>query len=278
MTYLGTSGFSYEDWVGRFYPEGTDKKDMLRYYASCFNAVEINSSYYNIPGAASFAAMDRKTPAGFRFVVKAHKDMTHTERADHEAFKRFVGSIQPLRESGKFGCMLAQFPWSFRATQANAAKLREFKDRAGELPTVIEFRNADWVNQETFDLLKELGLGYCCVDEPGLKGLMPRVAAATSHIGYVRFHGRNAKQWWKHEEAYERYNYLYSEEELAEWAPKIKDVQERTRDTYLFFNNHYQGKSAQNARMLARMLGFTLPPEAQVPSGGQMAFGEGLTD
>jgi uncharacterized protein YecE (DUF72 family) len=259
MILIGTSGFSYDDWKGHFYPESMTKKDMLGYYARQFKTTEVNSSYYAIPGAASFAGMARKTPDDFEFVVKAHKDMTHGEELQPEVFDIFRGATQPLREAGKFGCMLAQFPWSFKRSDENIGKLREFRELVGDLPTVIEFRNADWVNDETFDLLRELDLGFCSVDEPHLKGLMPPVAAATSNIGYVRFHGRNAKNWWHHEEAYQRYDYLYNEEELGPWAPKVRDLEADTSKTYVFFNNHYQGKSAQNARMFARLLGMELP-------------------
>lgn len=278
MIRIGTSGFSYDDWKGEFYPKKIDKKDMLSYYARQFDTVEINSTYYAIPGAASFMAMSRKTPDSFEFVVKAHKDMTHAEKPDEDAFDKFLGAIRPLQDEGKFGCMLAQFPWGFKNTPGNAVKLREFRDRVGELPTVIEFRNADWVNEDTFGLLKELDFGFCSVDEPALKGLMPRVAVATSEIGYVRFHGRNAKEWWKHEEAYQRYNYRYTEEELSEWVPKINNLGDQTGKTYVFFNNHFQGKSADNAKMLARMLGLQLPQIDSTEPGGQMSLGEGIFD
>jgi uncharacterized protein YecE (DUF72 family) len=179
MIYIGTSGFSYDDWKGRFYPEKIAKKDMLAYYARQFNTVEIHATYYAIPGAASFASMDRNTPDDFQFVVKAHKDMTHAKDAKPETFDAFLGAIRPLVDSGKLGCVLAQYPWSFKRTPENENRLREFKDRVGDLPTVAEFRNVEWVNDETFELLRSLGLGFCSVDEPRLKGLMPPVAEAT---------------------------------------------------------------------------------------------------
>lgn len=273
MIHIGTSGFSYEDWKGRFYPESVARRDMLAYYAGRFSAVEINSSYYAIPGAASFEAMHRKTPDGFRFAIKAHKEMTHVEKPESDVFDRFLGSIQPLSDAGKLGCVLAQFPWSFRQSAANVSRLRELRDRMGDVPTVVEFRNAEWVNDDTLSLLRELGLGFCSVDEPRLKGLMPPVAETTSDIGYVRFHGRNAARWWRHEEAYERYDYLYNEDELSEWVPRVEDIVTRARETYVFFNNHYQGKSAENARMFARMLGLHLEKGAGA-SGGQMTFGD----
>jgi len=275
MICIGTSGFSYDDWKGHFYPERIAKKDMLGYYAAVFNTVEVNSTYYAIPPAYTFETMMRKTPDGFTFAVKAHKDMTHAETAQPESFSSFIDSVRPIVDSGKLGCVLAQFPWSFRCSEENAVRLREFRERVGELPTVVEFRNAEWVNEGTFSLLRELGLGFCSVDEPALKGLMPRVAAATSGIGYVRFHGRNAQKWWKHEESYERYNYLYTDEELGEWVPKVHDLEGKTERTYVFFNNHYQGKSAQNARMFAKMLGLNLPAGAGVESA-QMTLGDGF--
>lgn len=274
MIYIGTSGFSYDDWKGHFYPEKFDKKSMLDFYARQFPAVEINSTYYTIPGPTSFAGMDRKTPPGFRFVVKAHQDMTHIDKPADETFEAFRAAIDPLRYAGKLGCVLAQFPWSFRHTAENYDQVRSFKERMGDLPTVVEFRNADWVNDDAFALLRELDLGFCSVDEPHLKGLMPPLAAATSKIGYVRFHGRNAKKWWKHDQPHERYDYLYTEDELSEWVPKAQAIASQTERTYLFFNNHYHGKSAQNARMFAKMMGIELPLESSVEP--QLTLGEGF--
>lgn len=273
MIYTGTSGFSYDDWKGEFYPAKIAKKDMLAHYARSFNAVEINSTYYAIPGAASFASMDAKTPADFRFVVKAHKDMTHADTANPASFDAFLGAIGPLIDSGKLGCVLAQYPWGFKPSEVNIDRLRDLRDTMGDIRTVVEFRNSDWVNDQTFELLRALDLGFCCVDEPHLKGLMPGVAVVTSDTGYIRFHGRNAKSWWDHQESYQRYDYLYSEEELQEWVPKAEEVIERARDTYMFFNNHYKGKSAVNARMFARMLGLPLPPET-ISNAKQMTLGD----
>src|SRR5947209_15871083 len=145
--------------------------------------------------------------------------MMHAEEPQPEVFAAFRAALEPLQESGCLGCVLGQFPWSFRNTPENRDALRRFREELDAIPGVVEFRNSGWAQEETFVLLRELGLGYCCVDEPGLKGLMPRVAVATSPIGYVRFHGRNAAKWWHHEHAFERYDYLYTEDELAEWVP-----------------------------------------------------------
>jgi uncharacterized protein YecE (DUF72 family) len=256
---IGTSGFSYDDWRGFFYPEALPKREMLAYYAGRFPTVEVNATYYQIPPPTTFSQMARKVPRGFRFAVKAHRDMTHAEEFLPESFQQFRAAVEPLREAEMLGCVLGQFPWSFKATPQNRAALERFRAELPDLPVVIEFRNAGWVSEETFALLRELGFGFCGVDEPRLKGLMPQVVKATSPIGYVRFHGRNAAKWWQHEQAYERYDYLYTEDELAEWVPRIEELADETQETFVFFNNHYQGKAGQNAQMLALLLSLELP-------------------
>ena len=264
---IGTSGFSYDDWRGHFYPPDIRKGDMLSYYARQFNTVEINSTFYSIPHPATFWQMCRKVPDGFEFVVKAPREITHERQGVEEARRRFLRAIQPAVEEGKFGCILAQFPWSFRPDDEAVKYVESLPEIFEGRPVVVEFRNADWVSEDTFDLLRKLGLGFCCVDEPRLKGLMPRVAVATSPIAYFRFHGRNAEKWWRHEQPWERYDYLYSEDELKEWAPKIARVADQAEKTYVFFNNHYQGKAAINARMMAKLLDVPLPePPADIPS------------
>ncbi|MDI7277373.1 MAG: DUF72 domain-containing protein, partial [Anaerolineae bacterium] len=166
-----------------------------------------------------------------------------------------VAGIAPLVEEGKLGCILAQFPYSFHQTPENRDYLRQFRDRMEGLPTVIEFRNRAWLQPEVFDLMRELGLGFCCVDEPRLKGLMPPIAVATSPVAYVRFHGRNAKKWWHHENAWERYDYSYTVEELQEWQPKIQSLDEQAEKTFVFANNHWQGQAVGTARQLRLLLG-----------------------
>ena len=256
---IGTSGFSYDDWRGFFYSKGLPKGDMLAYYATKFRAVEINSSYYAVPLPATFERMAEKTPDGFRFVVKAHKDITHAPDPDFSVFRYFSTAVQPLVACGKLGCVLAQYPWGFRKSKVNEGRLRQLREGFGDLPLVAEFRHCSWVARDVTALLRGLDIGYCCVDEPRLNGLMPPIAGATSDIAYVRFHGRNARKWFNHGEAWERYDYLYAGDELAEWTPKVKRLASRSRETYVFFNNHYQGKAAQNAVMFAEMLGVTLP-------------------
>ena len=117
----------------------------------------------------------------------------------------------------------------------------------------MEFRRAEWDRPETFDFLREHGIGYCCVDEPNLPGLLPPTAIATTDIAYVRFHGRNATTWWGGEGSL-RYDYDYREGELREWVQKIRDLADRARQTYVFFNNCHAGHAAQNARLMKELL------------------------
>jgi uncharacterized protein YecE (DUF72 family) len=255
MIYVGTSGFSYDDWVGPYYPEGLEKKDWLAFYAKEFKTLEINFTYYRMPGARSLAQMAQKVPDDFSFTVKATKEMTHTREADPALFEKFVAALEPLRQANKFGAVLAQFPASFHNTPENQDYLRAFREHWGDLPVVVEFRNADWLTEETFALLREENLGFCCVDEPRLKGLLPPIARATAAIAYVRFHGRNAQKWWQHEQAYERYDYTYKPEELREWTPKIEHLNQEANKTFVFANNHYLGQGIETARQLKLMLG-----------------------
>lgn len=260
MIIIGTSGFSYEDWIGVFYPENTKKADMLAFYAKKFPSVELNFTYYQMPSRRTIEGLVRKVPDDFEFCVKANKAMTHELKdgqdaaAQKEIFEAFMEALRPMTDRGMLGCILAQFPWSFKKTQPNIEYMLQFKDLLPEVPVIVEFRNIRWINDETFDILRNNDLGFCAVDEPKLPGLVPPVAEATSDLGYIRFHGRNAKKWWKHSHPGERYDYLYSEEELEEWLPKIQKVRDKTDKTYVFFNNCHAGQAAVNAHMLQTML------------------------
>jgi len=254
MLYLGTSGFSYDDWVGRFYPPGMPKREWLAYYAREFRTCEVNSTYYAIPRPSNLKAMAEKTGDGFQFVIKANQEMTHQREDNAGVFTRFRRALGPMADAGKLGCVLAQFPYSFRASQESLDYLELFRDRSGDLPVVVEFRNARWVTEEVFHWLRQLGVGFCCVDEPRLPNLMPPVAEATSSIAYVRFHGRNASRWWRHEHAYERYDYTYSPEELEEWVSRIRKLNRAAEKTFVFANNHWQAQAVDTIRQLRLML------------------------
>lgn len=254
MIYIGTSGFSYTDWVGPYYPADLEKKDRLAFYAQEFKALEINFTYYRMPNARTLAGMARNVPSDFLFTVKATQEMTHTRDADAARFPQFIAALQPLIDQRKLGAVLAQFPSSFHNTGGNVDYLKAFRAYWGDLPVVVEFRNAQWLTEETFALLREQRLGFCCVDEPHLQGLLPPIAEVTSPIAYVRFHGRNAQKWWQHEQAYERYDYTYSQAELEEWTPRIQKLNQAAETVFVFANNHYRGQGINTARQLRLIL------------------------
>lgn len=264
MIHIGTSGYSYADWKGPYYPESIKDNEMLQYYAQDFRTTEINYTYYRMPSARTLAAMAKKVPDDFIFTIKASKELTHErdlpdgDGADGggtpENFRFFREALQPLIDEGKFGAVLAQFPSSFKPSPESNAYLETFREHMGDLPVVVEFRNAAWVTDETMELLRKNNLGYCCVDEPRLRGLIPPIAVATSPIAYVRFHGRNAKKWYHHDEAYERYSYEYKPEELQEWVPKIEKLENTAQETFVFTNNHYRGAAIRTANQLKDLL------------------------
>jgi uncharacterized protein YecE (DUF72 family) len=254
VIYVGTSGFSYSDWVGPFYPSGTAQGDFLAHYAQRFPTVEINYTYYAPPQAATLEAMARKVGPGFRFTVKATSTVTHEREATAEFFAGFQEALDPLSEREALACVLVQFPHSFGNTKPHRAWLAHVREQWAELPLVVEFRHRDWIAEPVFDFLTELGYGFCCVDQPQFKRLVPPVAVATSHLGYVRFHGRNYEKWWKHDEAWERYDYLYRREELEEWVPRVRRLVAETAEVLIYFNNHYEAQAAQNADLFANML------------------------
>lgn len=250
MIYVGTSGFQYEDWLGTYYPLGMDKSDMLAYYAKEFNTLEINFTYYRMPSAKSLFLMAKKVPDRFLFCVKATQEMTHARVRDPKLFEQFNQALMPLREANKFGSILAQFPSSFHAGVESKEYLEWFREQIGELPVVVEFRSKEWLTEETFELLRSNRFGFCSVDEP----YFPRVAKVTGDTAYVRFHGRNYAKWWKHDQAYERYDYTYKEQELREWTPKIEEMDHAAERTFVFANNHYRAQGIETARQMKLLL------------------------
>jgi uncharacterized protein YecE (DUF72 family) len=151
-------------------------------------------------------------------------------------------------------CVLAQFPYAFSADEVNRDYLVKLRQGLAEIPLVVEFRNRGWLDESTFELLEELQIGFCAVDEPQFKSLMPPVVRATGPVGYVRFHGRNYDKWWKHEEAWERYNYSYSAQELSEWLPRLRQLESETEVTLVYANNHYRGQSLDTISTLRDLL------------------------
>lgn len=265
VLYVGTAGFSYSDWVGVFYPQGMRSKDFLEYYSREFSCVELDFTYYRQPVPKTMQAMVGKVPQGFRFAVKAHKTITHeipgSLQDQDKEIATFTEGIRPMAESGSLGCILYQFPWGFRYSPENLRYVSSLGERVGVGPAVVEFRNAVWARDDVYRALRESGTGFCCVDEPGLRGLFPKISLVTSPTGYLRFHGRNAAKWWNHKEAWERYDYLYSDEEMRPWIPKIAAMEKEAEDVYVLYNNCHRGQAAVNAVRMKELLALPEPPQ-----------------
>jgi len=252
MIYVGTSGYSYKDWVGEWYPPGTTTHDMLELYARSFQTVELNFTYYRQPSARTIESIVRKLPDTFRLFVKANAETTHQRNRD--AARPFKDGIAPAREAGVLAGVLAQFPYSFKNEPASRDYLAALAEDFADCNPVVEFRNRGWSKLSTLALLRTLGLGFCCVDEPDGLGLMPPVAEATTDTAYLRFHSRNKAKWYEGG-GKERYNYLYTPEELNEWTPKVKKLDDASSAVYVFFNNCHAGHAAVNAGQFRAMLG-----------------------
>ena len=157
------------------------------------------------------------------------------------------------------GCVLLQFAEGYRRSPENLARLALLRDELPDLPVVAEFRSSEWAGEGTFDLLRSLEFGFCCVDQPQLEGLMPPLTAVTSPIGYVRLHGRNAEQWRGGAHAWSRYEYLYSKEELQEVVPRVEEVATVAAQTFVVTNNHKDGHSVINAEQMRELLDLPVP-------------------
>jgi len=250
---IGTSGFSFDDWVGEVYPQTIKKQEMLPYYENVlgFSTLEVNYTYYALPSRRTMESFVRRTSDAFSFAVKAYKGITHERNETTRGqFKTFKEGIRPLEKSLR--ALLFQFPYGFLPTQENIDYLKVLKDEFKNYESVVEFRNSRWLDDRHMDILEELSFGSCVVDEPKLKGLLPFRPALTSKTGYFRFHGRN-KAWFR-EPVEVRYDYLYSEKELKEFVAPIKDVARRAETTLVFFNNCHAGKAVKNAQMMKKLL------------------------
>jgi uncharacterized protein YecE (DUF72 family) len=251
--YIGTSGYSYKDWIGPFYPEGTIGSDMLGYYSRYFDFTEINSTFYHMPGLGLFRGLDKKTPENFRFTVKLYKGFTHDRNMSEKEAEMFLYSLQPIYSNGKLICILAQFPYSFHLNRENVDYLKKLREWFKDYEISIEFRNAGWIRGGVMRLLRTENLGFVCVDEPKIDGLIGKVAEVTSDIAYIRFHGRNKAAWYSGEGS-ARYDYRYSMEELLEWVPKVIELRGKSGYTVVSFNNHPIGKAIESAKIMQQLL------------------------
>jgi len=234
MYFLGCSGWYYGDWEGLFYPEGMPKSKWLEFYATKFNTVEVNATFYRFPFPNMVKGWYDRTPKDFIFTLKGNRQITHVKKLNDvkDLVNSFYRTADLLKE--KLGCILWQLPPSLKL---NLERLEGFcSDLDKDYRNVIEFRHSSWYCDEVYKLLKRNKLGFCVVSAPKL----PEEAKVTSGFAYIRFHG---KEGW--------YNYNYSHEELKRWADKIKLL--KAKDIYCYFNNDYNAYAVSNCEVLKRL-------------------------
>jgi uncharacterized protein YecE (DUF72 family) len=249
---VGTSGFSFADWKGPFYPKSLPDSHLLPFYCNFFDTVELNSTYYRLPTPSLMENLARKTPDGFLFIVKLHQSMTHGRDAGSSHYAQFLESLVPLSQSRRLGGLLAQFPWGFRCNRSNLSYLLSLKEKVAPHDLFVEFRRRDWLREDVLSAMTDASIGFVAVDEPSLSGLLPPVTHLTSGAGYARLHGRNAATWWGG--GSERYFYDYSEAELRAWVEKVRSMARKAAAVYVFFNNCHAGHAARNAMLMKQML------------------------
>ncbi|MGB6886283.1 MAG: DUF72 domain-containing protein [Candidatus Acidiferrum sp.] len=276
---VGPAGWSYPDWSGYVYPSRRPKGfHYATYLAEFFDTIEINTSFYNPIRPDHAAQWIDRVAANPRFVftAKLWQRFTHETigknvdpansagaasstlaAAAAEDERAVRAGFDVLRAAGKLSAVLLQFPFSFHRTRETVAQLSALLKRFGDYPLVVEVRHASWKTPETFALLEEFNVGFCNIDQPVIGRSLEPSAESTSPIGYVRLHGRRYDTWFSDDPvvpSHERYNYLYSTEELAPWAKRVEKVAERAREIFVITNNHYQGKGVVNALQLISIL------------------------
>jgi uncharacterized protein YecE (DUF72 family) len=257
---IGPAGWSYPDWAGYVYPTPRHKGyHEATYLAEYFDTIEINTSFYQPmrPDHAKLWVERVAANPAFLFTAKLWQQFTHDPSATAEDERAVRAGFDVLREAGKLGAVLLQFPFSFHCTSETVAYLTAVLKRFADYPLVVELRHSSWQTGETLRLLHEHRAGFCNIDQPIIGRSLEPSADATSPIGYIRLHGRRYDTWFTDDPAipgYERYNYLYSEKELDPWAERIRKVQQQTRKTFVVTNNHYQGKGVVNALQLISIL------------------------
>jgi uncharacterized protein YecE (DUF72 family) len=306
---IGTCSWADEALSKYFYPRGTPAKERLRYYADRFDTVEVDSTFYRLPDLSMVEGWAERTPAEFTMHVKAFAPMTRhpvkpeqlppdlrgevevdargrVERPSREVrgelFRRFLEALEPLRVEGKLGGILFQLPAYVVPKPASYEYLEWAREQLGDHELLVEFRHRDWLDEdaraETLSFLERLRATHVVVDAPRsdtARNLVPTVFALTSPMLYVRFHGRNLGTWNKRGgSAAERFDYLYSDDELGEWVEPLRELAGEAEQAFAFFNNNSSSPSgrgdggrvaqaATNAVQLKRLL-----DAARIPATG----------
>jgi uncharacterized protein YecE (DUF72 family) len=248
--WIGTSGYSYADWVGEWYPRGTSAKRMLGYYARRFPLTELNFTFYRVPTAQMLATQAEQTPPGFQFALKLFQDFTH--KRDLTAAALFREAVDVLHQNGRLCVLLAQFPQQFHHDKEGLAYLDTFAGLFEGYPLALEFRHHSWARPEITEWLCHRGLHSVSVDVPPIPALFPAGLVLSSRTAYVRLHSRNAGAWYAGEK--NRYDYLYSDAELTEWLDVLRTSRTQADQAFVLFNNCHRGQAAINARRLQELL------------------------
>ena len=252
--FLGTSGWSYREWIGPFYTK--EDKSMLRAYTKVFRTVEIDSTFYRYPSKGTVMGWAKYSPEGFVYVAKLPKLITHEKKLDlvqgiQEDLDKFIELMEPLWTSGKLGCMLIQLPPKF---DYKPNELEDFfKILPSQIKFAVEFRDLSWMREKTWELLRKYNVAYTVVDEP----FLPPEMHFTADFGYFRWHGKGMRPW---------YNYRYGVKELKPWVPKVKKAAEEVDTIYGYFNNHYHGYAVENCLQVLEMLEVLTPAQAEAKS------------
>jgi len=246
---LGTSGWSYKEWVGPFYKKG--EKSMLRAHSKVFKTAEINSTFYAYPSKGTVMGWVRYSPEGHVFCAKLPKLITHEKMLDldegvKEDLNRFCDLIRPVLLNGKLGCLLIQLPPKYKFNPNHLEKF--FQILPSEFKFAVEFRNLSWMRNETWKLLKKYRVAYTIVDEP----LLPPETQVTADFAYFRWHGHGTRPW---------FNYRYSVKELKPWVPKVQQVSKGVKKVFGYFNNHFHGYAVENCLQVLEMLGVLTPKQ-----------------
>ncbi len=242
------------------YPEPKPKGfDPLAYLARYFDTIEINSSYYGPPAAATAVKWASRVAENerFRFTAKLWKRFTHERKTafTRDEVRQVMDGLDPLLDAGRLGALLLQFPWSFRRTDENREWLDDVARTFGRYPLVLEVRHASWNTPPFYDELAERGIGFVNIDQPQFHHSIKPSATVTSPVGYVRVHGRNYQDWFrKGAGVAARYDYLYPPEVLKPWVDRAREIAEAAEETFVVTNNHYRAKALVNAVMLKSML------------------------
>ena len=269
---VGPAGWSYPDWEKVVYPPHGSKFDHLAYLSSFFDTIEINSPFYRIPPPAHAKSWVRRVAenAGFRFTTKVFRGFTHEKAApsqeDLDAFRKY---LDPLAEADRLGAILLQFPWSFKDSPESRERLDALFRAFAAYPRALEVRHATFQTKEFLEFLDAHDVSWVNVDQPLFSDSVKPADTVSGPVSYARFHGRNYEKWFAHQESWERYNYLYSRDELEPWVGRIQSMA-KNKDTYVVTNNHFRGQAIINAIDLEEALG----QERRVPPQLREVYGE----